>query len=49
MSDDTESWHLGPDGAWTRHSQDADGRRLRDVQELLIASRLRRRSSVTTR
>ena len=26
MSDDTSSWHLGPDGEWTRHATDADGR-----------------------
>ncbi|WP_280667787.1 MULTISPECIES: RNA degradosome polyphosphate kinase [unclassified Kitasatospora] len=47
MSEDTASWHLGSDGAWTRHSQDTDGHRLRDVQELLIDSRQRRRSSST--
>ncbi|MFP5335850.1 MAG: RNA degradosome polyphosphate kinase [Actinomycetes bacterium] len=32
----TSSWHLGPDGSWTRHSTDADGQPLRDLQEMLI-------------
>ncbi len=45
MSDETASWHLGPDGTWTRHWHDGDGRRLRHVQELLIESRRRRRGS----
>ncbi|MFJ6217237.1 RNA degradosome polyphosphate kinase [Streptomyces sp. NPDC092296] len=42
-SDETASWHLGPDGSWVRHWHDADGRRLRHVQELFIESRRRRR------
>jgi polyphosphate kinase len=46
MAEDTASWHLGSDGAWSRKSQDADGLRLRDIQELLIDSRQRRRSAV---
>ncbi len=49
VSDETESWHLGPDGAWTRHSNDAEGRRLRHVQDLLIDSRQRRRASSSAR
>ena len=44
-ADDTSSWHLGADGAWTRHSHDAEGRPLRNVQELLIDSRRRKRST----
>ena len=44
-ADDTSSWHLGADGTWTRHSHDADGRPLRNVQELLIESRGRKRST----
>ena len=28
-TEDTASWHLGPDGEWTRHAYDADGRPLR--------------------
>ncbi|WP_371498533.1 RNA degradosome polyphosphate kinase [Kitasatospora sp. NBC_00374] len=49
MSDGTESWHLGADGSWTRHSQDAEGQALRHIQGLLIDSRRRHRSSAVTR
>jgi polyphosphate kinase len=45
VSDETESWHLGADGSWTRHSTDADGRPLQHVQDLLIASRKRHRNA----
>ncbi|RBM17837.1 RNA degradosome polyphosphate kinase [Streptomyces sp. PT12] len=44
-SDATESWHLGPDGRWTRHAVDAEGRRLRNLQEALIEARRKRRGS----
>ncbi|WP_394432801.1 RNA degradosome polyphosphate kinase [Streptomyces sp. SGAir0957] len=47
MSDTTASWHLGPDGDWTRHALDADGRPLRNVQEMLIDARRRRRGTAT--
>lgn len=47
MSDESESWHLGPDGAWARHPQDAEGRPLRHVQDLLIDSRQRRRAATS--
>ncbi|MEU3255434.1 RNA degradosome polyphosphate kinase [Streptomyces sp. NPDC006997] len=47
MSDSTASWHLGPDGEWTRHATDADGRPLRNVQEMLIDARRRRRGTAT--
>ena len=40
-SDTTASWHLGPDGTWTRHDH-ADGRRLRDIQEHFMARQRRR-------
>ncbi|WP_369202182.1 RNA degradosome polyphosphate kinase [Streptomyces sp. PU-14G] len=45
MADSTASWHLGPDGAWTRHAQAAegDGQPLPNVQELLIEGRRRKR------
>jgi polyphosphate kinase len=43
VSDETASWHLGPDGEWTRHARDAEGRPLRNVQESLIEARRRRR------
>ncbi|WP_376774070.1 RNA degradosome polyphosphate kinase [Allostreptomyces psammosilenae] len=44
-SDGVTSWHLGPDGTWTRHTTDAEGRPLPHVQELLIDARKRRRVS----
>ena len=47
MSDTTASWHLGPDGEWTRHATDADGGPLRNVQEMLIDARRRRRGTAT--
>jgi polyphosphate kinase len=43
MSDTTSSWHLAADGEWTRHATDPDGRPLRNVQEMLIDARRRRR------
>ncbi|MFC4494632.1 RNA degradosome polyphosphate kinase [Streptomyces ovatisporus] len=42
-ADGTASWHLGPDGEWTRHAHDADGQPLSNIQESLIESRRRRR------
>lgn len=48
MSDTTASWHLGPDGEWTRHATDAEGQPLRNVQEMLIDARRRRRGTATT-
>lgn len=47
MSDTTSSWHLGPDGEWTRHAADADGQPLRNIQEMLIDARRRRRGTAT--
>ncbi|WP_078492071.1 RNA degradosome polyphosphate kinase [Streptomyces yerevanensis] len=47
MSDTTSSWHLGPDGEWTRHAADGDGQQLRNVQETLIDARRRRRGKAT--
>ncbi|GAA2618606.1 RNA degradosome polyphosphate kinase [Streptomyces vastus] len=47
MSDKTSSWHLGPDGEWTRHAADGDGQQLRNVQEMLIDARRRRRGKAT--
>lgn len=49
MSDETDAWHLGPDGGWTRHSEDGDGRPLRHVQDLLVDSRQRRRTARAAR
>jgi polyphosphate kinase len=45
MADTTASWHLGPDGAWTRHAEDAEGRVLANLQEILIEERKRRRGN----
>jgi polyphosphate kinase len=39
MADTTSSWWLAGDGTWTRHSRDADGKPLFDVQEGLIRER----------
>ncbi|MGK5531785.1 RNA degradosome polyphosphate kinase [Streptomyces sp. URMC 129] len=44
-ADSTASWHLAPDGSWTRHATDAEGRPLRNVQEMLIESRRKRRGT----
>ncbi|MEW1913365.1 RNA degradosome polyphosphate kinase [Kitasatospora sp. NPDC085895] len=49
VSDETESWHLGADGSWTRHSTDAEGRPLQHVQDLFIASRKRHRNATAGR
>ncbi|MGZ5958978.1 MAG: polyphosphate kinase 1, partial [Myxococcaceae bacterium] len=45
MDPQTASWHLGPDGAWTRHATSPDGEPLRDLQAYLIATRPRRKGS----
>ncbi|MBQ1123490.1 RNA degradosome polyphosphate kinase [Streptomyces sp. A73] len=47
MSDATASWHLGPDGEWTRHAHDENGQRLSNVQEMLIEGRRRKRGPAT--
>jgi polyphosphate kinase len=51
MSETTASWHLGPDGDWTRHAHavegEAAGQRLPNVQEMLIEGRRRRRGPAT--
>jgi polyphosphate kinase len=39
MAQATASWWLAPDGTWERHSRDADGKPLFDVQERLIWKR----------
>jgi polyphosphate kinase len=41
MDDGTSSWHLGADGAWTRHSAGDEGP-LRDLQSMLIYRQRRR-------
>jgi polyphosphate kinase len=44
MDPQTASWHLGPDGVWTRHAVGPDEEPLRDLQAYLIAMRPRRRA-----
>jgi polyphosphate kinase len=39
MDPATSSWHLEPDGTWTRHHKNVDGEPLRDLQSHLIATR----------
>ena len=36
-SDDVASWHLQPDGSWKRRLLDAEGNRLEDIQDSLMA------------
>jgi polyphosphate kinase len=36
LSDETSSWHLEPDGTWTRHSRSEDGAPLQDMQNVLM-------------
>ncbi len=51
MSGATDSWHLGPDGVWTRHARasgEEDGQRLPNVQEMLIEGRRRKRGPAAT-
>ncbi len=43
FDDGTDAWHLGPDGTWTRRSEDADGVPLQHLQEHLIRAPRRRR------
>ena len=43
MSDETTSWHLGGDGRWTRHCNDADGNPLLELQSTLIENNAKRR------
>ncbi|ODT23943.1 RNA degradosome polyphosphate kinase [Microbacterium sp. SCN 69-37] len=49
MSDDTSSWWLGRDGEWTRHSVDADGTPLLDLQDYTMANVPRRRRARAVR
>ena len=37
MSENTNSWHMQPDGDYVRHSADSNGNALTDSQSLLIA------------
>jgi len=45
MSDDTSSWWLDADGTWTRHSRDAEGAPLPDLQNVVMREISQRRRS----
>ncbi len=49
MDDGTSSWHLGSEGEWTRHSVDAEGAPLIDLQEHTMALVQRKRRARTAR
>ncbi|MFH8249386.1 RNA degradosome polyphosphate kinase [Microbacterium sp. B2969] len=49
MADTTSSWWLGPDGEWTRHSRDADGKALVDIQDRTMSNVQRRRRARAVR
>src|SRR6478609_3402310 len=49
MADTTSSWWLGPDGEWTRHSRDADGKALVDIQDRTMSTVQRRRRARVVR
>lgn len=49
MSDSSSSWHLGPDGEWTRHNIGEDGKLLIDVQDRTMANVQRRRRARAVR
>ena len=45
MSDQASTWHLGSDGAWTRHQYDESGQPLVDVQDKTMADVYAKRNS----
>jgi polyphosphate kinase len=49
MSDGTSSWHLGPDGEWTRHRLDDAGAPLVDLQDRTMRAVHRRRRARAVR
>jgi polyphosphate kinase len=49
MSDKSSSWHLGPEGEWTRHNVGEDGKLLIDVQDKTMANVQRRRRARAVR
>ncbi len=49
MDAGTSSWHLGADGVWERHSVDADGKPLIDLQDKTMSEIRRRRRSRSVR
>ncbi|MFC7942746.1 RNA degradosome polyphosphate kinase [Microbacterium oxydans] len=49
MDDGTSSWRLGPEGVWTRHATDADGKPLIDLQDKTMGLIQRRRRARAVR
>ncbi len=49
MDPGTTSWHLGADGVWTRHSEDAAGKPLVDLQDKTMGLIQRRRRARAVR
>ncbi|WP_341997765.1 RNA degradosome polyphosphate kinase [Microbacterium sp. LWH7-1.2] len=49
MSDSTSSWHLQPDGEWTRHSRDDEDKPLVDLQDRTMNNVQRRRRARAVR
>jgi len=49
MDPGTTSWHLGPDGVWERHAEDADGNPLIDLQDKTMGLIQRRRRARAVR
>ena len=49
MDPATSSWHLDGEGRWERHSRDAEGQPLRDLQEYLIEATRSRPAGRRTR
>jgi polyphosphate kinase len=45
MDEGSSSWHLGNDGEWTRHHQDAEGKPLVDVQDKIMRDVLAKRGA----
>jgi polyphosphate kinase len=43
MSDEISSWHLSGDGRWTRHCHDGDGKKLNELQTMMIENNTKRR------
>jgi polyphosphate kinase len=49
MSGDYSHWTLGPDGRWSRHTADADGAPLPDLQAAMIEAHAKRRRKARRR
>ncbi len=49
LDDGTNSWHLGAEGTWVRHTVDANGKALIDLQDRTMSQIRRRRRTRTAR